>query len=136
VSLHSASLQPVSGHAPEAVADGTTTTSIGTAGYGATLYAIAFGSLDDTLSYTLQDSDDGTNWATVTAVVNAVAGQTLTVAGVANTTKVVLVRHAAVRRHHRFIAAAGAGSDYGCVIALLLLPDQESGAGPDYIVGG
>lgn len=131
-----ASIKPIAGHAPKIVTSADVTAGIFTGGYGATLYMVSFGALDTTLAYTLEDSDDNSQWATWTGTLNGVTGQTLTINGVANTSVSLLVRHDATRKYHRLLPAEGANDNYGCVIPLLLQPDQELGTGIDYTAGG
>ena|SRR5690349_5859048 len=124
-----------SGHGAKIVPDADTTSGVAASGYGATLYVLAFGDLESTLSYTLEDSEDGTDWATVVGPVNGVDGQTIVVEGVANTPASVMVKHSAVRRYHRLTAAAGAGDNYCAVVALLLQPDQTISDSVDFRLG-
>lgn len=131
-----ASVTQSTGHPPKVATAADATPGIDTAGYGSTLYVISFGELEDTLSYTLEDSDDNSTWATASVVLDGVASQTLVVNGVANTSVAVLVHHSGVRRYHRLLPASGAGDNLACVVALKLEPAQELGDTVDYVVGG
>jgi hypothetical protein len=124
------------GHGAKDTSAADVTPAANCAGYESTLYAVAFGSLDSTLTYQLQDSDDGTNWANVSStVVNGTPGQNAILTGATNTPGTMLVLHSSVRRYHRLLPAAGSGSNYGAVVVLQLGKDQDLSTGVTLTVG-
>jgi hypothetical protein len=123
------------GHGAKAVTGADVTTGVPARGYGATLYVLAFGALEDTLSYTLEDSDDNTNWTIVTGPVNGVESHTIVVEGVADTPVAILVRHSAVRQYHRMNPTVGTGDNFCAVVSLSLEPSQNLADTVDFILG-
>lgn len=133
--VNPASLDPVSGHGAKIVTAGDITPGLNTGGYGATLYVLAFGDLQDGLTYTLEDSEDDSDWATATGPVNGVEAQTVVVTGVANTPVTIYVKHAATRRYHRLKPTTDGGDNFCSVVAIKLQPDQELSSAVDFYFG-
>lgn len=129
-------MRQTAGHDAKAATAADATPAIATAGYRATLYVIVGGVQASTLTYTLQDSADGTNWATVTAPVNGVAAQTVVATALEGENPILIyVRHSAVRRFHRLLPASGAGDNLASVAAILIDAEQPRAASIDFRVG-
>jgi hypothetical protein len=124
------------GHDAKAATAADATPGIDSSGYRGTLYVIVGGAQADTLTYTLQDSADNTNWTNVSAPVNGVAAQGVVVTALAGVAPVfIYVLHSAVRRYHRLLPASGAGDNFAAVAALRIDGDQVLTRNIDYIVG-
>jgi hypothetical protein len=129
-------VRQVSGHDAKAATAADATPAISTSAYRGTLYVLIGGAQASTLTYTLQDSADGTNWATVTAPVNGVDAQTVVVTMLEGETPVLIwVLHSAVRRYHRLLPASGAGDNLAAVAAILMDGGTSTAPWVNYRVG-
>jgi hypothetical protein len=133
--IESTSIKLVFGHGAKVTTAGDTTPGIIGAGYEATLYVVTYGSIADTLTYTLQDSEDNSNWASASTVVNGVAAQTPVLNAVQNTSQGMLVLHSAVRKYHRLLPGPGAGNNVAAVTAVKIGAEQALVASVDLVVG-
>lgn len=130
-------LATVFGHGPKVTSAGDTTPAIAGAGFEGTLYVIVVGTLADSLTYQLEDSENGSSWAAVSStVVNGVAGQNALITCVQNSVHTMLVLNGAVRKFHRLQPAPGAGNNLGAVAAIKVGQDRGLSSGLTQVIGG
>ena len=115
------------GHGPKVTTAADATPALFGGSFEWTLYVVTVGTLASTLTYQLQDSEDGTNWTSIDGGL---------LSCVASSSHLIAVKHTHVRRYTRLLPANGSGNNLGAVTALRLnLSNSQGTRGVDITIG-